>query len=304
VVEEVYGFPARVALVVRDDRVIGGLPYSEVEDFRGRRRVVSAFADICDALGDGVWPTIEQTLCGDGIPWQIRSRMQPGQLATEQRQVALNLVAHLPADSEQALRFCESKQPKKARHAFRSGLYARRFDDDSAVDVFYELHSRLRASKFGLLPQPRTFFQALARRYFPDRGFVLTAELDGRVLAAEILLTCGDTLYVKYSAADQTALKLRGMDFLYYKALETAATMGLRNVDLGISETDSLVAFKRKFSTAEERVFVGRYLQRPQPRHVLQMEDALRSATAALTQSDVPVAAAQRGGDALYRYFV
>jgi CelD/BcsL family acetyltransferase involved in cellulose biosynthesis len=302
--EEVYGFPARVALAVRDDEVIGGLPYSDVEDFRGGRRIASAFADVCEPLGDGVWHDLERALSDDGIPWQIRSRVEPTSLAAERRQIGLNLVAVFPAGVEQAMRFCETTQPKQVRHAIRAGVSMRRIDDESAVDIFYELHSRLRTTKFGLLPQPRSFFEALVRRYFPDRGLLLTAELDGRVLGAEVLLTCGDTLYIKFSAADQSALKLRPMDFLFYKALELAAQEGLRAVDFGISEVESLVFFKRKYSTVEQPVFAGRYLQRDQPPHVLQMDEALRAVTAALAGPDVPLAAAQQGGAALYRYFV
>ena len=302
--EEVYGFPARVALAIRNGLVVGGLPYSEISDFRGKRRVAGAFADVCEPLGEDVWPMLEQAMCEDGVPWSIRARVQPGSPASSQREIGLNLVAELPAGPESAMRFCEARQPKQFRHAVRAGVTCRLITDSSTVDVFYDLHTRLRVGKFHLLPQPRAFFEALVRRYFPDRGLLLAAELDGRIIGAEVLLICGETLYIKFSAADQTALKLRPMDFLFYSALELAAQRGYRIVDFGISEVESLVFFKRKFSTAEEPVFTGRYLQADPPAHVMQMEDALRITTAALTLPNVPIEAAQRGGDVLYRYFV
>src|SRR5215469_465600 len=186
--EEVYGFPARVALAIRNGLVVGGLPYSEISDFRGKRRVAGAFADVCEPLGEDVWPMLEQAMCEDGVPWSIRARVQPGSPASSQREIGLNLVAELPAGPESAMRFCEARQPKQFRHAVRAGVTCRLITDSAAVDVFYDLHTRLRVGKFRLLPQPRAFFEALVRRYFPDRGLLLAAELDGRIIAAEILL--------------------------------------------------------------------------------------------------------------------
>ena len=80
VIEDTYGFPVRAAALVSDGRVVCGLPYAGVEDFRGRRRVAFAFADVCEPIGDG-WPALEAALCADGVPWQIRSRTQPSPLA-------------------------------------------------------------------------------------------------------------------------------------------------------------------------------------------------------------------------------
>jgi CelD/BcsL family acetyltransferase involved in cellulose biosynthesis len=302
--EETYGFPARVAIALRDDTVLGGLPYSEVEDFRGRRRIAGAFADVCEPLGESAWPDIEHALTEDGVPWQIRSRAQPGSHAVESRQVAVHHVVDLPADSEEARRFCERKQRTEVRFALRAGLTARRLPDEEAIEVFYDLHAQVRKAKHHLLPQPRTFFNALARRYFPDRGFVLAAELDGAVIAAELLLVCGDTLYFKFIASDAAALSCKPNDFLLWKAIVTAADLGLRHVDLGISEAESLIHFKHKYAGDGRPVFAGRYAQGVKPAHVRQMEESLAQLTVALTTRDVPLATAQSAAEALYRFFV
>ena len=301
--EEVYGFPARVALVLRDGDVVGGLPYSEVEDFRGRRRVAGAFADVCEPLGQ-VWTEIEHALCQDGIPWNIRSRERPGPRAGTSRQIGLNLVADLPSDPDSAMSFCHRMQSKQARHAIREGLVARRILDSSALDVFYPLHARTRTAKYHLLPQPRPFFSALLRRYFPEHGMLVAAECAETVVAAAVMLFCGDTLYIKFSAADQSALTLRPMDFLFWNALLIAAEKKLRHVDLGISETESLVFFKRKYSTTEQPVFLGRYLPNPEPAHVAHLAAALSQLTAVLSANGVPLEAVEAASDSLYRYFV
>jgi CelD/BcsL family acetyltransferase involved in cellulose biosynthesis len=302
--EETYGFPARVALALRDETVLGGLPYSEVEDFRGRRRIAGAFADVCEPLGESAWPAIEQALTEDAVPWQIRSRAQPGPHAVESRQVAVHHVVDLPADAEEARRLCERKQRTEVRFALRAGLTARHLPDDEAVETFYGLHTQVRKDKHHLLPQSRTFFHALAQRYFPDRGFVLAAELDGAVVAAELLLVCGDTLYFKFIASAAAALSCKPNDFLLWKAIETAAELGLRRVDLGISEAETLIHFKRKYAGDGQPVFAGRYAQAVKPPHVVQMEESLRQLTIALTAPDVPLGTAQSAAEALYRFFV
>ena len=302
--EEAYGFPARVALAMRDDTIIGGLPYSEIEDFRGRRRIAGAFADVCEPLGASTWPDIEQALTADGVPWQIRSRAQPGPHAIECRQVAVHHVIDLPAGADEARRFCERKQRTEVRFALRAGLTAARLADDESIEVFHRLHAQVRKNKHRLLPQPRTFFNALARRYFPDRGFVLAAQLDGVVIAAELLLTCGDTLYFKFIASDAAALSFKPNDFLIWKAIETAVDLGLRHVDLGISEAESLIHFKRKYAGDGQPVFAGHYATGATPAHVAQMEDSLRRLTETLTAPDVPLSSAQSAAEALYRFFV
>jgi len=303
VMEETYGFAARVAMALENDAVVGGLPYSEIDDFRGRRRVAGAFADVCEPLGDpGVWPLIEAALCSDGMPWQIRSQLRPSELADEVREVGVLQTVKLAASSPEAFMQCDCKKRNTIRFGIHAGLTARRIDD---VEVFYRLHSQTRKEKHGLLPQPREFFEAIARRYFPERGFVLVAERDSQLLAATLLLTCGDTLFVKFSASDRAALELKPNDFLFWQIIECAIHAGFRAVDMGISEAHGLARFKKGFGAASAPVFVGKYgLAGTKPAHVRVTEEALQKVTHVLTQPEVPLSAVQAGGDALYRFFV
>jgi CelD/BcsL family acetyltransferase involved in cellulose biosynthesis len=303
--EETYGFPARVAMVIRDGAVAGGLPYSEIEDFRGKRRIAGAFADVCEPLGEEMWPQIESALCDDAIPWLVRSRTESGTLAYASAVTAFHHVIELPADASEARAFSRRRQRSEVRQALRAGVELCRLDGDEAIDLFYPLHTQTRREKHGLLPQPRAFFEALARRFFPDRGFVLAAQLNGAVVAAELLLICSDALYFKFIASDQAFLHSRPNDFLLWSAIDRAAQMGLRRVDLGIAEAESLVHFKRKYSPLETPVFTARYVPAAaKPPHVLAMERSLADVTQALTRADVPAAAAQEAAAALYRYFV
>jgi len=304
-IQEVYGFPARVALAFEGDQLVGGLPYSEIDDFRGRRRVVGAFADVCEPLGDErAWLAIERALVSDGIPWQIRSRTVPSAGSQPASTTCVHQRIELPRTLEEAEQNCDRKQRTKVRYAVRAGVTTRRIDDAAALDVFYLLHSRTRKEKHRLLPQPRRFFEAIARRFFPERGFVLVAELEGKVLATELMIACGDTLYFKFIASDIDALAYKPNDLLMWKAIESAIEMGFRRIDLGISEADSLIQFKRKFGAVDEPVYVGRYNSGEKTAATAALERALAGVTEALTQPEVPLSAVQAGGDALYQFFV
>jgi len=301
---DAYGFPARVAMVLERGLVIGGLPYSEVDDFRGRRRIAGAFADVCEPLGEGVWPDIERTLCEDTVPWQIRSRCPPSALALERHETAVHQAIDLPPDRDEALAFSRSRQRSEVRQALRAGVTLKRFDGEDAIDVFYPLHLRTRKEKHGLLPQPRSFFEALASRFFPARGFVLAAELDGTVVGAQLLLVCGDTLYYKFVASDRASLQSRPNDFLLWSAIDTAAQMGLRRLDLGIAEAPSLIHFKRKYRATEQPVSSARYVSAARPAAADRMERSLTEFTRALAQADVAQSITEAAAAELYRYFV
>ena len=91
--------------------------------------------------------------------------------------------------------------------------------------------------------------------------------------------------------------------YLLGKIFEEAATEGLSAVDLGISEDEGLIHFKSRLGAAAVPVYVGRYSQPEKSDDVRDMEAALGKVTKILTDPGVPLAAAQAGGEALYRYF-
>lgn len=303
--EDAYGFEARVALAIEGGEVIGGLPYSEVVDFRGRRRTAGAFADVCEPLGDvRVWQAIEKALCADGVPWQIRSRVCPTDLSDETRHVGVHQVVSIPATLDEAFQRCNGQKRSKIRFAERAGVAVKRIDGEDGINVFCRLHLHTRAAKHKLLPQPRRFFDLLARRFFPEHGFVLVAEREESVLAVVLAIGCGDTLFAKFIASDLGALEYRPNDFLIWKCIESASELGFQYLDLGISETENLARFKRDYGALEAPVYVGRYNSVAKTAQVQAVERALSEVTAALTQPEVPVSAIQAGGDALYRFFV
>jgi CelD/BcsL family acetyltransferase involved in cellulose biosynthesis len=301
VVASTYGFPVRIAVLVRGGSVVAGLPYAEIDDFRGRRRVAFAFADVCEPLGDD-WPALQAALCAEGVPWQIRSRVAPGPLA-DAREIGVHQTVSLAGGAPGVISRLHPKQRARMRSAERAGLTHRLLSGDESIETFYALHLRLRVAKHRLLPQPRKFFERLAERFFPDRGFVVAAYAAGRPVAAMLFIRWGDTLYYKFSASDLDLLSLHPNHYLLGEVLAEAATEGFSSVDLGISEDEGLVHFKLRLGAEAVPVYVGKYAQPEKSDAVRNMEAALADLTKILTEPDVPLAAAQAAGTELYRYF-
>lgn len=300
-----YGFPARVALALVESEVVAGLPYAEVEDFRGKRRVAYAFSDFCEPLGDlSAWSAIEAELCADGLPWQIRSGVLPSAAASDVESPGVHQSMALPAALPDALAMFHEKQRVNARRLERAGGVCHKVSDNAFLEPFYGLFASLRKRKFRLLPQSKTFFERLAAAYFPERGFALFAELNGEVLAAMILLVEGDTLYYKYGASNPEADGLRPSNYLFQKVVEEAVAGGFRRLDLGISIEPGLQRFKRHLGAESAPYYVGRYAQQPKNGGVIELERALSTLTHILTEPDVPLSAAVDAGAALYRFFV
>jgi CelD/BcsL family acetyltransferase involved in cellulose biosynthesis len=305
-IAEEYGFAPRAIIVLGDTgEVVAGLPYAEVEDFRGCRRVTYAFSDVCEPLGDlAAWPTIEGTLSSGGVAWQIRSRVPPSQSADSIESPGMHQYIPLPATVEAAQAAFHQKQRVNAMRLERAGAVCRRIADDSFIEPFYTLYATMRKRKFRLLPQSRKFFERLVNAYFPARGYGLLAQLEGKTLAAMILLSEGDTLYVKYSASDLEARALRPANYLFREAIAQAVSDGYRYLDLGISVGADLQRFKRHLGALSAPYYVARYAQQPKREACTHVESAISAVTNVLTEPDVPLSAAMAAGAVLYRFFV
>jgi CelD/BcsL family acetyltransferase involved in cellulose biosynthesis len=303
-IQETYGFPARVAMILEDDRVQGGLPYAEVDDFRGFRRVVFPFADVCEPTSESLWPHLEQVLCSEGIPWQIRSRVRPADSLATMRDASVHHCLKLPGTVAEASANCHPKQRANVKQALQAGLNSRKCVDADSVAVFYEMHSEVRKIKYQLLPQPPSFFENLIRRFFPQRGFIMFAEAGDVPVSAMLFLIHRNTLYYKFSASDTNALSLRPNHFLIWKAIEAAVEQCYESIDFGISDTGGLARFKDRLGASAVPVYAAHYLQPNKTPAIEGVENTLSTLTDVLTDPRVPLFAAQKAAGALYRFFV
>ncbi len=296
-----YGWEPYVAIALQNDAVIGGTPYMLIDDFRGLRRITYPFSDACDSIGaDGLG-----LAALDGIPWQLRTRRLPevapdtsASLSGVYQSVAL------PDDPGDVAALWHRPQVQNAKRMQRAGGRMRCDASSGAIEKFYELSTRVRKEKFGLLPQPKSFFDQLAERFFPKSGFVAFAEVGDLLVSAAVCLWHGDRLYVKYSASNQDALGLRPNNYLFGELMHLAVKEKRRYLDLGISGQAGLARFKQHLGAQSEPYYTIQLNKETPSQSVARLEETLRDLTTLLTQTDIPTSTAQRAGDILYRYFV
>jgi hypothetical protein len=134
------------------------------------------------------------------------------------------------------------------RKARREDVNTERSRSEEALSAFYQLHKSLRFGKFGKIPQPKRFFQAIRRRFLEaDRGFLLQATRHGRVIASALVLQHEDVLYYKFGASAKDALDHRPNNILFHDLMHHSVDAGCTCVDLGLSGTGDAYEGLRRF---------------------------------------------------------
>jgi hypothetical protein len=136
---------------------------------------------------------------------------------------------------------------RKIRRAEREGLLCEEGRSDRLLDQFYRLmvHTRRRHH---LPPQPREWFSNLID-CFGTELTVRVASRQGQPLASILTLRFRDTLTYKYGASDARFHNLGGIHLCLWRAIVEAKSLGMREFDLGRSDSDDngLILFKDRW---------------------------------------------------------
>lgn len=313
VLKATYGFEIR-ALVGLDEeeRPRAGLLVARLSDFRGERLVTLPFSDYCDPLGDrpGAWACLAADLLKPGLPVHIRCLHNTQPLSDPRFNVEGQACWHgLDLDTDTAAlwaRLHESAR-RAIRKATASGVRVEAARDEAGLRAFYDLHLRVRKTKYRLLAQPYRFFQAIWSYFLTQgQGVILLAYKDGALLAGTLYLIWNDTLYYKFNASDPAGLAYRPNDLLVWEGIQYALAHGLRRLDFGLSDADQegLLRFKRKFGTTEKPIAILKHQPSPGSTAATDGLPALLSQlTWLLTEPDVPESITESASDLLYRFF-
>ncbi len=307
---DTYGFApeARVAL---DDhgRPVGGFVWVPVHDIRGGRLLSLPFSDRADPLvaDAGAWAALPGAALDAGLPLALRCMDGSPALDDPRFRAAGEAAWHgtpLDAPVEELHRRINSQSRRNVAAAERGGVTVTASAGVEAVRAYHEMHVVLRKYKYRLLAQPLAFFERIWESFAPDDAVVtLTAEVDGRPVAAAMYLVWRDTLYYKFGASLAEYLHLRPNDALYWAAIRLGVERGLTMVDWGLSDLDQpgLVAYKRKWASTERRIVTLRGGAAPAP--PTDTDRVLGDMTRLLTEDGVPDDVTARAGASLYRYF-
>ena len=306
---ETYGFaPSAYIAVEPDGAVAGGVPFCEIDDAAGHRIVALPFSDACPILAanDDIEGQSVAALQSHRVPVHILGRVRAspaaentnGDIRARAQQVAVQ-------QPEEMWKTIAPATRRAIRKAERSNVVVRPLDD-SALDKFYELHVALRKRKFGLLPQPRAFFDALRGQFMPQGGWwPLGAFRADRLIGAAIFLRWRETLAYKFNASALDALDARPNSLLVWHGLQLAAEIDCQTVDLGLSPVaqPGLVRFKAGFGAVASDLGQYRWTPPAFSDHAVSLRRTFRQMAHALTSADVPDEQTARAGGMLYRFF-
>jgi CelD/BcsL family acetyltransferase involved in cellulose biosynthesis len=247
-----------------------GLAYCRVRSWlTGRRMVSLPFSDHCQPLVDTPDQLAELAAAWRRDADRSRCRyveLRPLSLGAaselglgETASYAFHMV-DLRADLETTFRrFHKDSIQRRIRHAEREGLGYEVGRTAALVDKFYGL-LLLTRQRFGLPPQPRSWFQNLAG-LLGDGLQIHVASKDGQPVAAILTVRHGRTLVYKYGCSDTRFNNLGGTPLLFWRAIQAAKAEGAEELDLGRSDWDNpgLITFKSRWGAAQSTLTYYRY---------------------------------------------
>jgi hypothetical protein len=187
---------------------------------------------------------------------------------------------------------------RKIRRAEREGLTCENGRSAKLLRQFYDLVviSRRRQQ---LPPQPLDWFRNLIE-CLGEQVNISVASKDHRPIAAIMTLRFKDVLTYKYGCSDHRFHRFGSVQFLLWKAIEEAISMGLREFDMGRTDLDSpgLITFKDRWAAARSRLIYWASAAQSAPRY----QSAWKLNAAKKIFSHVPMACLRFVGSSLYKH--
>jgi hypothetical protein len=263
VLHETYGHrPLYLARLV-DDQLEEALPIMEVSSLvAGRRGVSLPFTDFClplkpsARLGAGLFEQAIQTGYKRGWRYLECRGSNYGWLTGTP---SLNFYGHvisLQQELDDLFKKLDSAVRRGIRKAQNAKLQVEFSTTLEAMRTFFSLHCQTRR-RHGLPPQPSRFFANIARHVLAgEHGFVCTARLEQRPIAAAVFLHHGRQAIYKFGASDFAFQHLRANNLVMWEAIRRYAGEGFENLHLGRTSlsNEGLRRFKLGFGAREEKI--------------------------------------------------
>jgi hypothetical protein len=188
---------------------------------------------------------------------------------------------------------------RKIRKAEREGVTYEGGNSEELLRKFYQLMVLTRRRQ-QLPPQPLAWFRNLSQT-LGDSLKVRVALHERRPVASIITLRFRDTEVYKYGCSDPRFANLGGTQWLFWKTIQEAVGLGLKELDLGRSDWDNpgLITFKDRLGASRQTLTYWRH-PKPQPK-LESIAWMKRLAGRCIRSAPQPLLAAT--GRLLYRHF-
>jgi hypothetical protein len=237
--------------VVEGDTPI--LPFSPVVDCYSSRLVCLPFCDYVSLTADSQKLLSAIDLLRARYPKFkiiLKSRGELSELEQNGFEVSLRGVNHrIPLDLDPDALFQRTNRAfrKGVNKAVRSGVSVEPHTTREALDIFYNMLTKLRRTKFSLLPHPSIHYAALYDAFISKgKGAIWIARLGDIPIAAAFFMECNGVLYDKMGVSDGDYQEYRPNNLLLWEAFLAGGRAGIQAIDMGYSNerNEGVMRFK------------------------------------------------------------
>lgn len=289
------------------------LAWAELDDPSGQRRSTLPFCDYFDPMAEGVgfdWGSLGAEPIDSDIGFSIRLRERPELVLPEGLRPASRFGWHsvnLGPSLDQIWSALPGNARQGVRRARRLGAVAAVETDWAAIDEFRRLHVALRREKYGMLAQPPEFFEALSTHFgAADSLGVISARIDGRMVAGVLLLRWGSTAYYKLNASTADGTAVHANDLCMWTSIVHAKERWeSQALDLGLSDLDQpgLLRYKMKYASDSGYLVTWSNAASSRLPHQRRFRKVLDDVVATVLADGVPEEVGVRVAANIYRYF-
>ncbi|PTL36680.1 FemAB-like protein [Candidatus Methylomirabilis limnetica] len=252
VIRNSYGLMTFYLAIVRESEWVGILPLALVPGVGGRSAVSVPYCNYGGLLvaNDSdpvlVMKAALSFLTDKGIHRvEVRELCHPGDVFSSEE---VTLILELPDSRDLFWKMIGDKVRNQVRKAEKAGLEVQ-WGREQAPDL-YEVYAD-NMGRLGTPVHPRAFVDEILSS-FGDDADVLTVRLQGRAIAAMLVLKFGDTWIDPIASSLVEFRHLNPNMILYWEALQRAMAAGMRRFDFGRSKRDSgTYKFKQQWGATE-----------------------------------------------------
>ena len=266
VLQKTYRYiPYYVVLEDSGKRIRAGCPFFLIRSWlTGSRLVCLPFTDVCYPLvtsGEDIKlllsSTIERARKGEASYIEIRGQEANTclrDLHFKNHRYYKGFRLDLSRGTESFWKGLHKSTRRNIRIAEKMELRIEKGETEKDMRDFYFLNLATRR-KHGVPSQPYDFFENIWRELILTRvAFMRLVKYKDISIAGGVFLTHRDTIYFKFNASNQSYLRYRTNDFLYWHIIQYGCESGYKFLDGGRTAPDNagLITFKRNWGLQEK----------------------------------------------------
>ena len=264
VLSESYGYKPIYFTIFDETRLLGLIPIMEIKSIlTGRRGVSLPFSDYCEPIisVDSHFKIVLRHIIryGKRSGWkyfELRGGKRFFQAISASSYYCYSHTLELKQNEEKVFSCFRDSTRRNIKKAAKQGVGVNISNSLHSVKEFSRLNSITR-KRHGLPPQPFYFFKNLYDHVISkNKGIVVLASYNNRIIAAAIYFHLGERVIYKYGASDRAYQHLRPNNLVMWEAIKCHAQKGYKHFSFGRTDPENrgLLQFKDGWGTEKKIV--------------------------------------------------